>query len=150
MVYPPIHPMQGLSPVVVKKTLSDIEFLAKKEFDGKLVEDEGALAGITGTLATLTASTGKDMYFAVATITMEGGPNNGSLKIELQVNGVVKETFLGETFEGNTNQYEFISKGYKVTATQIIKLEAITVDAQVNVEGMLICFEETVGETPVI
>ena len=133
-----------------KRKLSDIEYLSIKEFDGKLVENEGVLTGTTGTLATLTASTNKDMYLAVAKISMKGGPNNGSLKVELQVNGDVKETFLGEIFAASAEQYEFVSKGFKVITTQVIKLEAITVDAQVIVEGTLSCFEETAGATPQI
>ena len=58
--------MSGLT-VVVAKTLSDIEFLAKKEFDGKLRTAEGNVTA-AGDIATLTANSGKDMYLATAKV----------------------------------------------------------------------------------
>lgn len=153
MVRPPIHWMQGLSPAVVKKTLSDIEFLAKKEFDGKLVTDEGTRT-TTGDIATLTANTGKDMYLAKAKFSIET-TNTGIQRaiVELKVNAVIKATasVILQAGAGTTvESYEFITSGLKVIATQIIKIEAITLQTGLTINGELVCFEETTGETPVI
>jgi len=134
-------------------TLSDIMFLAKKEFDGKLVENEAALAlDTTGTLATLTASGSKDMYLAYAKVNVAEGATNGNCKVELQVNSVVKDTFDTESPSSNygnpSGQYLF-AIGFKVTTGQVIKLECITNDS-LRIESVIQCFEETTGATPVI
>ncbi len=150
--------MQGLSPAVVKKTLSDIEFLAKKEFDGKLRTAKGTLSA-TGDLATITANSGKDMYLAKAKVSarIEDTAKNRTVIVELKVNGVIKATWACDlsaqfTTIGATSSigYEFVMSGIKVAATQIIKLEVVTLDASVEVNGELVVFEETTGESPVI
>ena len=139
--------------------LSDIEFLAKKEFDGKLVTNEGTLS-VTGDLATLTANTGKDMYIARAKVTFYSNAGSTSASFAdqavLRINGVIVETArFGFVRSGGGDgvlsyDYEFKNIGQKVTATQIIKLEVITLDTETDIEGFIECFEETTGETPVI
>lgn len=133
--------------------VSDIMFLAKKEFDSKLKTDEGTLSA-TGDLCTITASSGKDLYLGKAkvSIRMESNTALAGAIIELKANGVIMATWAAEIeLDGDSsNSYEFVISGIKVAATQIIKLEAVTVDADVEVNGELVCFEETTGATPVI
>ena len=59
-------------------TLSDVLVLAVKEFLGKTKYDEGA-ATSTGDVATLTASTGKDMYFAKGQVNFKSTSATGAL-----------------------------------------------------------------------
>jgi len=134
------------------KRLSDIEFLSIKEFDGKIVSNEGSRT-TTGDLATLTASSGKDMYLAKAKIVANvTDASNTDLDIELKVNGVIKETCKIDLINSGTTsfEYEFAITGLKVAATQIIKLEVITITAISEVSGVLECFEETTGESPAV
>ena len=44
--------------------------------------------------------------------------------------------------------YEFKNIGHKVAATQIIKLEVISLDAEVDVEGFIQAIEVPTGENP--
>ena len=142
-----------------KKRLSDIEYLAKKEFDGKLKKSEGFLS-VAGDLATLTASSGKDMYIARAKVTFfvntsTGAPIVVADEVVLKINGVIVETgkysLRISTDAGVAAfSYEFKNIGHKVAATQIIKLEVITLDTETDVEGFIECFEETTGESPQI
>jgi len=152
MVFPPIHWFQGLGG---KRRLSDIEFLAKKDFDGKIRSVEGFLSA-AGDLATLTATSGKDMYLARAGVVFVLNNPTGSVTLDevvLKMNGTIIETVKftshGASKTG-TLVYEFKNIGQKVAATQIIKIEVITLDPETDVEGFIEVFEETTGETPVI
>ena len=160
MVFPPIHWFMGIQGA--GGIISDIMFLAKKEFDGKLKTAEGTLS-VAGDLATLTASSGKDMYLAKAYVsaTTENADTAAevSVTIELKVNGVIKGTWraqitdrklTNESRASSSVNYQFAMTGIKVAATQIIKLEVIQVGALIEANGELVCFEETTGETPVI
>lgn len=138
------------------KKLSDIEYLAIKEFDSKLVKADGDITA-TGDIASLTASSGKDMYLASAkcVVYSEGVNASVSFTIVLKVNGTVEETFRGflgldsATTDGTGDyQYEFNLKGAKVAATEIIKIEATVLGANIGVAGELMCIEETTGESP--
>jgi len=139
------------------KRLSDIEYLAIKEFDGKLVEDEGFVTS-AGDLATLTASAGKDLYLSSAKVVFFiDTVNNFSVadEVVLKINGTIKETAKASLALGNiegtsTFEYEFKNIGQKVAATQIIKLEVITLDGDVSVEGYIQGFEENTGESPAV
>ena len=135
-----------------KKRLSDIEYLAIKEFDGKLRNAKGANRTTTGDLATLTANSGKDMYLAVAKASCDFS-GNGSATLVLKVNGTIEGTWRVETMTNATLEnphYEFALKGVKVAATQIIKLEVTVADVDLAISGELVCFEETTGESPQI
>ena len=139
-----------------KKRLSDIEYLAIKEFDGKLRSAEGFLSA-TGDLATLTATAGKDMYIARAKVVffVNTGSAAGSVgdEVVLKINDVIVETAkfsFGTNAGGTTFEYEFKNVGQNVAATQIIKLEVITLDASTDVEGFIECFEETTGDSPAV
>ena len=155
MVFPPIHWFMGIKGKSGR--LSDIEFLSKKEFDGKLRTTE-AFSTATGDLVTLTANSGKDMYLARAKVTLylSSGGTSSSDKIELSANGTVIETITTSLRNDSTNgaatyhTYEFKNIGLKVAATQIIKVEIIALDSETEVEGFLSCFEETTGEDPTI
>lgn len=129
--------------------LSDIEFLAIKEFDGKLVTNENTRTTI-GTLCTLTAQAGKDMYIARAGFTGTGGSSSSKVKIELQADGVVLETAL-LTVDANSGEnpldFKFSNIGYKVATSQIIKLEIVSITST-TVEGFVECWEEYTNATP--
>ncbi len=159
MVFPPVHPFSGLEGVV-KKKLSDIEFLAKKEFDGKLVTntDEQADGG-TGNTATLTASSGKDLYLAKAKVSVRVDAFTGLIQgeITLVANSVVKDRWEFsahfDTSDGGATlvmDHEFAVQGIKVAATQTIVIDVIASNVDFDILGTLIGFEETTGETPVI
>jgi len=142
-----------------KKRLSDIEFLAIKDFDGKLRQDDGVVT-TSGDVATLTATAGKDMYLAKAAITTSftvGSAGTKTLNVELKLNGVTVETYTREYGSTGAQQgdsadnYEFINIGQKVAATQIIKLEVTgNTGSLFNTTGTIVCFEETTGESPQI
>ena len=142
-----------------KPLRGDIAFLVKKEFDGKLREAHGTLSA-TGDLATLTANTGKDMYLARAKIIAvieASGQLLRTIIVQLKVNAVIKDSArieLNSTASSSQNgdsvmAYDFAT-GFKVVAGQIIKLEAITVDASIQVSGSIECFEEDTGVSPII
>ena len=141
--------------------MSDIEYLAIKEFGGKLVTNTGQQAdGGTGNTATLTASSGKDLYLAKAKINIHWENTTTDsrqlCKVELQADEgagfIIKETAelsLTPQISGQPDsQYEFIVSGIKVAATKIIKLEVTVIDAQTTVEGTITGFEETTGDDP--
>ncbi len=136
----------------------DLAFLSGKEFDGKLRTNEGVVT-TTGDLATLTATTGKDMYLASAqcsTVRSDiAGLGNVTVKVELKLNGVVIETWIAHTMWNTSlthfdNVYNFkIGIGKKVLAGQIIKLEVVTNAGSDNdFEGAISCFEEDTGVDP--
>jgi len=156
MVFPPIHWFSGIRGKSGR--LSDIEFLAKKDFDGKLVKNEGFLSA-AGDLATLTANSGKDMYIARANCVFFSNVNGSRSvadEVVLKINGVIVETVKFSHREVSTGtgvvsmSYDFKNIGHKVAATQIIKLEVITLDTEVDVEGFIECFEEDTGVDPTI
>ena len=136
--------------------MSDLLFLSVKEHAGKLRTDEGFLSA-TGDLATLTATTGKDMYIGRAKVTFFANTNNAlstADEVVLKLNGSIIETskqsvrWNAANAGGGTFEYEFKNMGHKVLAGQIIKLEVITIGAAIDVEGFIECFEETTGESP--
>lgn len=127
------------------RRLSDIEYLSIKEFDGKLVKNMGAKLTAVGTLATLTASSGKDMYLARAKIAFR--LTSGNIEVELRINGTAVETMVSDIAASN-HEYEFHSTGYKVAATEKIELEWITETGIAQLEGFIECFEETTGASP--
>jgi len=131
-------------------TLSDILVLAVKEKLGKLRSDEGFLSA-TGDLATLTANSGKEMYIARAQIIYFSNQTtavNGGCEVVLKINGTIVETTNFSTDIRGPIVYEFKNIGHKVAATEIIKLEVISLDTPVDVEGFIECFEETTGVNP--
>ncbi len=142
-----------------KKKLSDIEYLAIKEFGGKLRQNDGLVNGTTGDVCTLTANTGKDMYlaWAQANIRLDTLASNPSafLTIVLKINGVIFDTWeplLAADSGGitaNSKVYKF-PFGFKVAAGQIIKIEITTADADAEIAASIVCFEEDTGVSPAI
>ncbi len=145
------------------RRLSDIEYLAIKEFDGKLVHNDGNVTA-AGDVCTLTASGGKDMYLGRARIMVTAEVSAaapGTAIVSLLLNGVVIESTRVEVIAaaqtsnagaaGSSSQdFTFALSGAKVAAGEIIKIEATTVDANVSVYGMIVCFEETTGASPAV
>jgi len=132
-----------------RKRLSDIEYLAIKEFGGKLRQSDTPAKTTIGDLVTLTANTGKDMYLAKAKI-QSHTTGVGSLTVQLKVNTVPIEEFKMSVVASTLIQeFKFVSSGFKVLAGEIIKLE-VTVATNISVGGQLICFEENTGDTPVV
>ena len=141
----------------VIQEMGDIEYLSKKEFDGKLRINDGELSTV-GDIATLTANTGKDMYLGVATCTFLGINSAGAeATVVLKVNGVEVERVNFQSSGAGATQpngmtsdsYEFKTVGTKVVATQIIKIELIT-EISATVSATLECFEEDTGADPTI
>lgn len=141
------------------RRLSDIEYLAVKEFGGKTRQVDGT-ATATGTLATITANSGKDMYLSGAKISI--GHNNsgatlvfGLTQVDLTINGTVVESCVRSSLTtsggGMEVTYEFNTKGVKVAATEIIKLEVAAINSvRETISGVINVFEETAGDSPAI
>ena len=141
------------------KNLSDIEFLAIKEFEGKLVHNETqTAAGAAPTDgATLTASVGKDLYVGRAGFTGTNTTTGNTARItnvELDVNGTVVETarvLIGDVgFGGDPKgKYFFQSVGHKVAPTQVIKLRVVN-NPDIVIESFIEGWEEDTGTSPQI
>ena len=130
-------------------------FISKKAFQGKTRQNDGILT-TTGTLATLTANSGKDMYLASAKCSLMQDDDTGTInnaQIDLTVNGTIVESYVFYTAHGTgrghsgTGPYEFTWKGF-VDATQVIKLEVATLSTAFTVAGHIQCWEETDGVDP--
>jgi len=145
------------------KRLSDIEYLAIKEFDGKLTTGEGTLSA-AGDLVKITAAGGKDMYLGKAKVSarIEAATNVVTAIIELQAGADGSETtkatwsceLISATASGHGGSsvasYEFVVSGIKVTTGQVIQLVATTVDGSIEVNGELVVFEEDTGASPAV
>ena len=136
------------------KEMGDIEYLAIKEFDGKTRKDF-SFRSTSGTLATLTAATGKDMYVAVAEGSIGTARTDApveSITVELKLNGTTIEEYniLVDNLTRFTD-FKFKFSG-KVTTGQIILIEATLNGPGVAMQmsGNLECFEEDTGTTPAI
>lgn len=134
-------------------TMGDIQFLATKEFDGKLREDTDQIttAGIAIDVATLTAAGGKDMYLAKAKVKLFTGSSSSlNATIVVKANNVIQES-VELKIDGSpvTNEvYTFIVTGVKVTTGQIIKIESTANDSSIEISGTLTCWEEDTGDSP--
>lgn len=149
-----------------KKRLSDIEFLAIKEFGGKIVTNDGSATGATGNAAILTASSGKDMYLAKAMIMVTANSltlsKQGIVTVVLNVDTAPKETVKIAIKFGDTTvaagrgggaqaiSHQFNVQGLKVAATKIIKIEVTVAATDIDVFGSLVCFEEPTGGDPAV
>lgn len=140
-----------------RKSLSDIEYLAIKEFDGKLVTNTDQQAdGGTGNTATLTASAGKDLYLAKAQVTVRVDVGTVLIlgEITLVANGVVKDRWefamahSAQVTTPNEITHDFAVKGIKVAATETIVIDVVISNVDFDIDGTLVGFEETTGESP--
>lgn len=129
--------------------LSDIEYLMIKEFGGKLKHDEGS-ATATGTLCSVTAGSGKDLYVARAKVSASFTSSFPSATVELQANGVTIETVTlkFDNDQSAYEEYEFKNVGHKVDATQVLRLQITALTSTLTVEGFIECVEETDGASP--
>ena len=142
------------------RRLSDIEYLSIKEFDGKLVTntDEQADGG-TGNTATLTASGGKDLYLVKAKVTVKIDIITNLIQgeITLVANSVIKDRWEFSGFHSTSSagsmltlDHEFAVQGIKVAATQTIVLDVVSSNADFDIMGTLVGFEEATGASPAI
>ena len=137
-------------------SMGDLSLLLLKEFEGKLLFSRSTRTTV-GTLGSITASTGKDLYIVSAKITLflDTIPGEGLSTIFLQINGVVVEILRAKMIvssgsaSASTYSYEFKSMGHKVTAGQTINIQVSVIDADITAEGMIQCFEEDTGVSPV-
>ena len=134
----------------------DMKYILQASFDGRLKSDEGFLSA-TGDLCTLTAASGKDLYLTTAKVVLFTNSSSSVAaladEVVLKVNGVVVETTKHSWISGTqtgtaTLDYEFRNIGHKVDATQILKLEVITLDVDTDVEGFIQAIEVPDGENP--
>ena len=143
-----------------KKRLSDIEYLAIKEFGGKLVTNTGQQAdGGTGNTATLTASGGKDLYLAKAQVTVRLDALSNIIVGEVTLvapTGTIldrREFSFGSTSTGQgvlVQTHDFAVKGVKVAATQTIVIDVVSSDVDFDITGTLVGFEEDTGGDPTV
>lgn len=135
--------------------MGDIQFLAIKEFENKLRTVTGTRIN-AGDIITISASAGKDMYLASAKINWvrQASTNPTIMKVELVVNGLLKEDYQVAANDGVAqhaiSSYEFLLKGLKVTAGQIIRLDFITVPTSITMKAVLEVWEEDSGTSPQI
>ena len=159
----PPFPMMVMKAFLQRKgRLSDIEFLAIKEFGGKLVTNVSEqLDGGTGNAASLTASSGKDLYLVKGSVIITQDATSASqllADIDLIANSVVIDTIKVQAVGGSTTgpygpqsrRYDFVVQGIKVAATETIVIDVIASDADFDIIGTLVGFEETTGESPAI
>ena len=127
------------------------KYTLQASFDGRLKSGEGFLSA-AGDLTTLTSASGKDLYLTAAKVTFFSNNNNNTTavtEIVLKLNGVIIETTkFGLGPVEKLAPYDFKNLGGKVAATQIIKLEVITIDSRADVEGFVQAIEVPTGENP--
>lgn len=136
-------------------SLGNVGYLAHMEFLGNIRSDEGIRVA-AGDLATLTAAGGKDMYLASAKCNFAVNSDSAAVfkqEVVLRINGVIIETVKYSDISSAgagvlTVNYEFKNIGRKVLATQIIKLEVITIASPMEIEGFIECFEVDTGVDP--
>ncbi len=137
---------------VAAEDMSDIQYLAIKEFEGKVRTDENTINNVTGVTATLTANVGKDMYLAKASITLSSNSANSDNDVTgaLRVNGVDIEPFkLTIVPENQSKTFKFSTVGLMVPAGQVIDINIALIEF-VQINAFLECWEEDTGESPQI
>lgn len=145
------------------RKLSDIEYLAIKDFDGKRVDVDAGPITITNTvtetdIVTLTANSGKDLYLADAVLrgyNDTGSNSSFNMRARLYLNGVEVESFQFEVVAvSGSYKIEFKTKGIAVAATEIIKItlqhSSASATRITKNYGKLVAFEETTDESPAI
>lgn len=161
MIFPVITSFALTIQEAVKKKLSDIEYLAIKEKDGKLRTNTGQQAdGGTGNAAILTAGSGKDLYLAKAQVTVRLDTTSILIlgEVTLVANSVIKDRWEFSmddsvaTSAGGilTLTHDFAVQGIKVATTETIVINVVTSDAVFDIAGTLVGFEEDTGESPAV
>lgn len=138
-----------------------MNIIMQASFDARLKSNEARRTTI-GTGATLTAFASKDLYLTAAKITFalnNNGATDTTSLAELQINGTPVETAHASLSNRHTSgssigaassvyTYEFRNLAQKVTATQIMKIEIITLDTDTKVETMIQAVEVPAGQNP--
>lgn len=142
--------------------MSDIQFLAIKEFDGKRTDIIQAATNISSssvetTIASHIANTGKDAYFVnnvQISLTKSAG-NSFSTTLRLHINNVLYDSrFKSFMNSGETVIITFPTNNIKFEAGQEFKITAQHdnggVLREINYISNAILFEEDVGNSPQI
>ena len=138
-----------------KGKVSDIEYLAIKDFGGKRVDVTDNQSSSTSTeidMATQTASGSHDMFFGGGNFRMRNTTaNNAQGLVKLKINGTTVEQREITITSGSQFTYEFISKGHKVATGEVIK---ITITAGhtglTDYTSNLVLWEELTGDSPAV
>lgn len=133
--------------------MSDIEYLAIKESEGKTVRAKGTAFGAgSGTFVTLTAGGGKDLYLSSASVTVRPTSTYVIGQVSLKANGVAIETivFSVDSDGGTGKKFPFDLAGIKVPAGQALTITSDTASAQIDISGTINGFEENTGASPTI
>ena len=138
-----------------------MKYILQASLDGRLKSDFGEESTVVD-LCTLTAAASKDLYLTAAQVTfylnVSGGIDTTS-RVALVINGIEKEParvslnsnhlVSSSRSGGNTSVvYEFKNLGYKVTASQIMKLEITAIDTDTDISGFIQAIEVPSGENP--
>lgn len=140
-------------------TLSDILILAVKDFLAKRVDVNNSLTldanSTETTIVTQTAGTGKDMYLGSGSFksSCEEADAVFNCTFRLKVNGTTIETYVERRLvPGDEWDYEFKTKGSKVTTGQVIEITIQNsngaVNRQTRSEAKLVLWEEDTNVNP--
>lgn len=147
MVYPPIHPFQGLAGVV-KEKLSDIEYMSKKQFDGKLLQADGNRT-TSGVIASITPATGKTFYVAGGSCsTRMSGTQQGRCQLR-------NDTVVIEEWEGSASAiptwFAFQTKGVSLVGNGVktFDMNHSSIIGSPSISAMLYGFIENDADSPV-
>jgi len=147
--------------------MGDIEYLSIKSFGGKMRDPTDANPTIAegstvlvGTLASITANTGKDLYLAGASITSTGATTSNPFIVELQAEFSTGVFTPLETFRSNValstsntfdSTYHFEIRGVKVTTGLLLRLEITSISGiGTTIAGTIFGFDEATGATPAV
>lgn len=148
-----------------RRDVGDIEYLSAIRFGaipgGSLRTDEGT-STTTGTLASITAAGGNQMYVARVKISVGNSSFVAAVRnlvVELRLDGVPFETFdnsrvlfdnIMSSWQGSNYQFE-ATVGQRVEAGEIVSLE-ITVNGgnTFEVAGTIECVEVPTGTSPIL
>ena len=144
--------------------MGDIIDMAIKANDGKATYDVGELINTitTGTIASITALSTKDLYLAGAFVSIEsndasatGGPTT-MWQVHLMRNTTTLEIFSSQYsfFTGAVDNihadHSFMVKGAKVTTSETFRLVLAQASASVDVYGTIYGWQEDTGVGPEI
>ncbi len=148
-------------------TLSDIMFLAKKEFDNKLFTETSSEFTTTGVKITRTPASGKTYYLAKAKVVLVGGGDttySGEILVHCQVkfDGTVIDNFSiagfmeegagegpGWGMSGVMPETTVIGKSFDGDAAKKVEVECIAITGtNVSAHVTLVGWEENTGTSP--
>lgn len=139
--------------------MGNIIDMAVKANDSKATYSIGELvtASSTGTVTTITADSGKDLYYAGGTVNIYNtrvGVSIGVFKIDVLANSATIDTWQSRIADGfGTDNHKFnVVVGKKVTATQTLsmKLSSNLNPNSCTIYGVLYGWQEDSGVSPQI